>query len=244
MVNKGNPKPDPNAGYHNSDLAKAGARILKSGSWKKQRVVMMMPAGDTVPFKVALAMRSLIFPPNQAAHVMGALGMEVGDAYSSAIASVLAEPNLSTWEFILTMEHDNLPPVDGLVKLIARMEAHPEMAAISGLYHTKGPEGVPQIWGDPNDGLNFRPQPPRPGELVECCGIGMGFALWRLSMFKDARLRRPWFRTIAGAQGVGTQDLYFAADARQYGYRFAVDCDVLVGHYDLTGQFGIPDFVW
>lgn len=94
------------------------------------------------------------------------------------------------------------------------------------------------------DQPNYRPQIPRNGELVECCGIGMGFALWRLEMFKDPRLRKPWFVTRAGASGVGTQDLYFWEDARKYGYRCAVDCGVPVGHYDLEGKFGIPDTVW
>lgn len=227
------------AGIHNSDLSKSGARILRGGSWKKQRVVAVIPAGDMIPTKVALAMRGLIFPPNQAAHWMGALGMEVGEAYSSAIENIINHPDLGQWEFLLTMEHDNLPPADGLVKLIEAMEEHPEYACIGGLYWTKGEAGVPQIWGDPKDTLNFRPQMPREGEVVECVGTGMGFNLWRLAMFKDARLRKPWFKTIAGAEGVGTQDLYFWGDARKYGYRCAVDCRVLVGHLDVA-----TDTVW
>jgi len=92
---------------------------------------------------------------------------------------------------------------------------------------------VAQIWGDPKDALNFRPQLPDPnGGLVECCGTGMGFNLWRLQMFKDPKLRRPWFKTIADATGVGTQDLYFWSDARKKGYRCAVDCSVKIGHYE------------
>jgi hypothetical protein len=51
-------------------------------------------------------------------------------------------------------------------------------------------------------------------------------------MFKDKKLRKPWFKTQAGAEGVGTQDLYFWNDARSHGYRCAIDCSVLVGHYD------------
>lgn len=228
-----------NAGFHNSDLAKAGARILRGGSWKKQRVVLLMPAGDMIPFKTAMAMRGLIFPPNQPAHVMGAMGMEVGEAYSNAITSILQHPDLSQWEFILTMEHDNLPAADGLLKLIEAMEEHPELSCIGGLYWTKGEAGVPQIWGDPKDGMNFRPQQPIPGQVVECVGTGMGFNLWRTKMFKDERLRKPWFKTIAGIEGVGTQDLYFWGDARKYGYRCAVDCRCLVGHLDVAS-----DTVW
>jgi hypothetical protein len=169
------------------------------------------------------------------------LGMEVGNAYSDAVAWIVAHPELSEWEFILTMEHDNLPPTDGLLKLIEAMDKHPELSCIGGLYWTKGEGGVPQIWGDPKDPLvNFRPQPPRAGEVQECCGTGMGFNLWRIAMFKDARLQKPLFRTKASAdEGVGTQDLSFWSEARKYGYRCAVDTRVLVGHYDDKA-----DFVW
>ena len=113
--------------------------------------------------------------------------MEVGHAYSAAIEQVLAHPELSQWEYILTVEHDNAPPPDGVLTLIEDMEKHPEFACIGGLYWTKGEGGVPQIWGDPKDPvLNFRPQLPDPnGGLVECNGTGMGFNLWRMSMFKD-----------------------------------------------------------
>jgi hypothetical protein len=178
---------------------------------------------------------------------MLALGHEVGDAYSTAIKDILAHPDLSQWEYILTIESDNMPPGDGVVKLIKQMELHPEFACIGGLYWCKGYEGCAHIWGDVKDPIpNYRPQVPVPGQLVECYGTSMGFNIWRLSMFKDTRLRQPWFKTLDGSEGtgIGTQDLYFWGDARKYGYRCAVDCSVLVGHYDYDGKFGIKDFVW
>jgi hypothetical protein len=165
--------------------------------------------------------------------------MEVGDAYSSAIQGVLDHPELSQWEYILTIEHDNMPPGDGVLKLLERMEAHPEFACIGGLYFTKGMDhGVAQIWGDVKDPvMNFRPQLPDPnGGLVECCGTGMGFNLFRLQMFKDKQLRKPWFVTQK-KDGVATQDLYFWGDARKYGYRAAIDCSVKVGHYSVEEDF-------
>jgi hypothetical protein len=196
---------------------------------------MLIPAGEMIPTKVYLSHCGLIFPPNQASHRMAAIGMEVGEAFSDSIEQIISHPELGQWEYLLTIEHDNIPPADGLLKLIKRMEEHPEFACIGGLYWTKGEGGVPQIWGDPKDPvLNFRPQPPVAGQLIECCGTGMGFNLWRISMFKDPKLRKPWFKTIASKDGVGTQDLYFWGDARKHGYRCAIDCDVLVGHYDHT----------
>lgn len=227
-------------GRHNANLELASERILKGGSWKKQRIIVLIPSASTIAAKVALSHWNLMFPPNQGVIKMLCLGMEVGDAYSQAITQILAHPDLSQWEYILTVEHDNIPPPDGVLKLLERMEAHPELACVGGLYWTKGEGGVPQIWGDPADPvLNFRPQVPRAGELQECCGTGMGFNLWRLAMFKDEKLPRPWFKTLAGKDGIGTQDLYFWGEARKHGYRCAIDNSILVGHYDLAS-----DTVW
>lgn len=220
-------------GQHNGRLEQSAARILKGGSWKKQRIISLIPAGPSIHPKVYLYHVNLIYPPNQGVFRMLCLGMEVGDAYSQAIEQILAHPDLSQWEYVLTLEHDNAPPPDGVLKLLEQMEAHPELSCIGGLYWTKGEGGVPQIWGDPKDPiLNFRPQAPVSGQLVECCGTGMGFNLWRLEMFKDKRIERPLFRTLAGTGGVGTQDLEFWGKARRLGYRCAIDCGVLVGHHD------------
>ena len=235
-------------GVHNADLSTTRARLIKGGSWKRQRCVVIIPSADLMPAKVALSLWNLAFPPNNGVVRILALGQEVGEAYSNAIEQVLMHPDLKDWEYLLTIEHDNLPPADGLIKLIERMDEHPEFSGIGGLYFTKGPGGCAQIWGDVKDPvLNFRPQPPdTSGGLVECCGTGMGFNLWKLSMFKDEKLRKPWFKTLNGKEGlgIGTQDLYFATDARKHGYRFAVDCSVKVGHLDYNGTFGEIDTVW
>lgn len=230
------------AGRHNADLEQSASRIMQGGSWKKQRIVVIIPAASMIPTKAAMAIWGLAFPPNQQVFRIAALGMEVGQAYSDAIMGILMQSELSEWEYILTVEHDNIPPWDGVAKLVESMENHPELSCIGGLYWTKGESGICQVWGDPTDPqLNFRPQVPRLECVQECCGTGMGFNLWRLEMFKDERLRRPWFKTLNGTegQGVGTQDLYFWSDARKYGYRCAVDTRVRVGHLDVA-----TDIIW
>jgi hypothetical protein len=228
-------------GLHNAHPDATRARLIKGASWKRQRIIVILPAAAMIPAKVALSHWNLMFPPNNGVLRILAQGMEVGDAYSSAIEQVLAHPELSQWEYVLSIEHDNAPPPDGVLRLLEQMEAHPEFACIGGLYFTKGAEhSVAQCWGDPKDPvLNFRPQIPIPGQLLECCGTGMGFNLWRMEMFKDQRIRRPLFRTVAGKEGIGTQDLSFWTEARKYGYRCAVDCSVLVGHYDASS-----DIMW
>lgn len=227
-------------GAHNGNLAKTSARLIKGGSWKRQRIIVILPANSVIPAKCALAMWNLIMPPNNGVVRILCQGLEVGDAYSKSIESVLGHPDLSTWEYILTIEEDNAPPQDGVLKLLEQMEAHPEFSAISGLYFTKGENSCAQIWGSMDDPLvSFRPQIPVADRLIPCRGIGMGFALWRLKTFKDPNLRRPWFVTQKGAQGVSTQDLYFASDANKWGHRFAVDCSCRVGHYEAA-----RDIMW
>ena len=228
------------SGLHNKNPTDTQSRLVKGASWKKQRIIVIIPADNLIPAKVALSHWNLIFPPNQQVVRILAQGMEVGDAYSSCIEQILTHPELSKWEYILTIEHDNMPPADGVLRLIEQMEANPKLSCIGGLYFTKGEGGVAQIWGDINDPVvNFRPQIPIEGKLLECVGTGMGFNLWRLKMFRDKNLKKPFFKTLASKEGVGTQDLQFWAEARKLGYRCAIDCNVKVGHYDIT-----TDIVW
>jgi hypothetical protein len=228
------------SGVHNSDLEKTKTRLMKTGSWKRQGIVMIIPASEMIPTKVYLSHCGLMFPPNNNAYRMAAIGMEVGEAFSSAIDEIINHPVLSTYQYILTIEHDNIPQPDALIKLLEKMEAHPEYACIGGLYFTKGEGGVAQCWGDPKDPiLNYRPQLPDPnGGLIEVVGTGMGFNLWRLDMFKDKKLRRPIFKTLKEG-GVMTQDLYAWSDLRKHGYRCAIACDVKIGHYD-----HVNDITW
>lgn len=228
-------------GFHNSNLEASTLRIMQGASWKRQNTVILLPAADKIMTKVAMSWMHLMTPPNQRAPKIAMLGMEVGDAYTQAIDFILRTPGLNDCEYVLTIEHDQTVPPDGLLRLLAQMEAHPEFACIGGLYWTKGEGGVPQIWGDPRDPIpNFRPQPPDPkGGLVECCGTGMGFNLWRMSVLADPRLPKPLFKTVASlAEGVGTQDLRAWGELRKLGYRAAIDCSCLVGHVDEKG------FVW
>lgn len=226
-------------GLHAADLDKTISRLDAEASWSDLSTVIVTPASGTIPTRVVASWLGMIKPPNNKSVHLWAVGTEVGEAYTRMIEAILAHPELSTWKYVLCVEHDNLIPPDGMIKLLQRMEAHPEFAAIGGLYFTKGHGGVAQIWGDPHDytrgSINFRPQRPDPnGGLVECNGTGQGFTMFRLSMFRDEKLRRPWFKTLNGSegQGVGTQDLYAWSDFRKHGYRCAVDCSVRVGHWD------------
>lgn len=236
----------PSYGAHNSNdpTGQMVVRPEANSAYKDLGSVIITPAHNDVPIKVVHSWMNMMRPPNQFSAFVATSRMEVGKAYTATIEALLASPQFAKVQYIVTLEHDNIPQPDGLVRLLNQMHDHPEFAVIGGLYFTKGPGGVAQIWGDPfSTPFSFQPRPPVAGQLVECNGTGMGFTAYRASMFRDERLRKPWFATKSeltpnGAQCY-TQDLWFAEDARKYGYRFAVDCSIAVGHYD-TGE----DITW
>lgn len=230
-------------GRHNADLNASRSRLIKGRTYQDLSTVCIIPTRGTVCAHVLNSWFGMMSPMNQKFTRVIVEGMEVGEAYSTALAQILASAELSTWKYILTLEEDNTPPPDGLLKLYESIEGKVDgekYAAVGGLYWTKGEGGQPMIYGSPAElPLAFRPQLPIPDALQRCNGLGMGFTLFRMEMFKDARLRRPWFKTEQSfTPGVGarafTQDLYFFEDAAKWGYRFASDNRVLVGHYDIS----------
>ena len=238
---------DP-SGYHNKDLDVSSSRLEKSKSYRDLSTIIICPTRGQISAKVVQSWMGLMKPMNQ--KVIGpifAIGMEVGQAYNNVIESILANPELAKYKYILTIEEDNMPPGDGLLKLYESMDKYD---VVQGLYWTKGEGGQPMIYGDPNvTPKNYIPQIPRTGEVQQCNGLGMGFNLFKLDIFKDPDVAKPWFKTvqeiIPGQGGRAyTQDLYFYENAAKAGYVFACDNRVKVGHYDYAGTAGQPDTVW
>ena len=230
-------------GKNNENMAAAIKRLETQGAYKDMSCITIIPCIGDVPVKVVSSWMNVYFPPNQKHIRMWPTGFEVGSAYSECIDMILEHPELSKYRYIATLETDNIVQPDAYCRLLQRMEQNPQYACIGGLYYTKGGSfdgknwegsGVPQIWGDINDAcLNFRPVPPVAGELVECMGTGMGCNVFRMEMFKDKRIARPFFKTTSSQEeGCYTQDLRFWQEARKYGYRCAIDCATLVGHFD------------
>jgi glycosyltransferase involved in cell wall biosynthesis len=177
----------------------------------------------------------LMVPMNQKFFRIWPMKEWVDDAYNKGIEFILANPELAKWKYVLTIEADNVPPPNALLLLLESIQ---KFDVVGGLYWTKGELGQPMIYGDPKEmPFNFRPQKPLVDTLQECNGLGMGFTLFKLDIFKDPRIPRPWFKTEQQYQyGVGarsyTQDLYFFERAKAVGYKIACDTRVRVGHYD------------
>ena len=224
-------------GIHNSDIERARGRLIRGQTYKDLSTICLIPTRGLIDITIVNAWWGLMAPMNQNFFRLPLRNMEVGDAYNEGIKSILDNPELSKWKYVLTLEEDNAPPPDGLLKLYEGIQ---KFDAVGGLYWTKGECGQPMIYGNPKQvPKDFVPQLPVTDTLQECNGLGMGFTLFKLSMFK--KMKPPWFRTLqefVPGQGAraATQDLYFFQNAAKEGFRFACMTSVKVGHWDSTTQ--------
>lgn len=218
-------------GFHNSDPDAA----RRQAKYRDLSTICVIPTRGMIHFRVVQSWMALMAPMNQKFTRFMVQGMEVGAAYSAAIENILAHPELKKWKYILTMEEDNMPSPDSLLKLYDSIEKYD---AVGGLYWTKGIGGKPMCYGNPRSiPVDFIPFLPPTDQVAPCRGLGMGFTLFRMELFKDKRLSRPMFRTVQQViPGKGaacyTQDLKFFEDAGKLGYKFACDTSVKIGHFD------------
>lgn len=203
------------------------------GLYKNLNTVWVTPTRGRCFTRVAFSWQSIMGAPNAALAKLCVDGFEVGKAYNEALVQILTNPQLSKFAYLLCVEEDNLPPADGFLKLCTAIQNYD---AVGGLYWIKGEAGVPMIWGDPKEPGTFVPQPVLPNSLQECNGLGMGFTLFRLDMFRDKGFEfGQWFKTVGEKTEYMTQDLYFFKRAKELGYKFAVDTSCKVGHIDDDG---------
>lgn len=216
-------------------------QVIRGDTYRDKSTIMVVPAIAPIPPKVVSAWLSLQTPANQKFTRLLFENCEVADAYNQAVAVILGSDEFRTWKWMLTVETDNIPPPTGLLRLIDDAE-ETKFDVLGGLYYMKG-EGMPSLcFGRVEDmPKNYRPFEPPPRSIVPVNGLGMGFTLFSIEMFK--KIPPPWFKTVQEwIPGVGmerhqTQDLYFFDKAAQYGFHFAVDTHVTVGHLDTnTGQ--------
>ena len=175
------------AGQHNLNPRQVHERLLKGNTYRDLSTICIVPTRGMIAAKVVQNWMGLLAAMNQKFLRVFIIGMEVGQAYNNAVEMILSNPELAKWKYMLTLEEDNLPPPDGLLKLYENIDKYD---AIGGLYWTKGEAGQPMIYGDPNVmPKNFIPQIPKPDTIQPANGLGMGFTLFKLDMFRDGRIR-------------------------------------------------------
>lgn len=219
-------------GINNTNLEESIKKVDNLKMYEDLSTIIICPTRGTFPTRVVQSWMKLMKPMNQTvAGPIFAECMKVDLAYESLIEYILGNEYLSKFKYILTIEEDNIPPPDGLLKLYKHMDKYD---VVGGLYWGKGENGFPMIFGDVNKPNDFKPQKPEMDTIQETNGLGMGFNLFKLDMFR--KIPQPWFKTVEEYDHKGerqmTQDLYFYKKAKEYGCKFACDTSVLVGHYD------------
>ena len=228
---------DEFAGFHNKNLDQSIARLQRGQTYRNLSTIWITVTRGVLKTKVVSSWMAMMKPMNQP--FFGPIFIEneeVGTGYQKAFEMVLDHPELSKWKYILTVEEDNLPPQDGLMKLYESIDKYD---VVGGLYWTKGEQGQPMIYGDPAVmPRNFVPQLPRPDTVQHCNGLGMGFNLWKIDSFKTKLkdMPKPYFRTVQEIGKGFTQDLFFFNESAKYGIKVACDTRVKVGHLAEDGM--------
>lgn len=137
-----------NLGYHNRTPEEIKQ---KKNAYRDQSTIMIVPCMDYIPSKVVQNWMSIVSPMNQKFTRIFVMNMEVGAAYSETIEMILAHPELSKWKYIMTLEHDNMPQPDVLLRLLEDIELGYD--AVGSLYYTKGVEGRPMCFDDKTEVL-------------------------------------------------------------------------------------------
>jgi hypothetical protein len=243
-------EPNPNAGWHNEQFVSSPTQVIQGNTYRDRSTVIFIPSLGSLSVRAVQAYNNLMKPMNQKVTQIYLVNDEVGKAYQQMVEIVRTNPELKKWKYVLTLEHDNLPPPDGLLKLYEDIEKGP-YDAVGGLYWLKGEGGKPMAYGKPYDDygapilpMNFVPWLPPLDTVAEVNGLGMGFTLFKTSMLLDPKLPQPLFMTEQSyTPGVGvrayTQDLRAFEILKRHGYRFAISTRVRVGHYDQAN-----DKVW
>lgn len=221
------------SGTQNVD-SKAAERIKKSNLFRDLSTVWFTPTkdhnlDDQVVFASWLSMAKA---PNAKFSQMCIAGGEVADAYNAAVEVILNdEQKGNKWKYLLTVESDNLPPVDGLLKLYESVDKYD---VIGGLYWMKSDTGHAHIYGDPTEPGTWAPQVPLENTVQACNMTAMGFTLFNMDLFR--KMPGPWFKTSGPEDGPNqyTQDGWFFKRLFDLGipYKAAVDTRVKVGHID------------
>lgn len=228
-------------GRHNSDLSKSAERLKKSLSFRDLSTVCLVPNNGLIPARVAENWFSQTSSMNQKFVRFMMIGMEKYHAFNTSIEGILTTPKLNEFKYILTMEEDTLIPPDGLLKLFESIENYD---VVGGLSFTKGIEGTPIIYGD----TRMIPQTmtktsPYPETVQPCLGIGTSYTLFKMDIFKNDKVAKPWFkadpRRLLGKFTNDNIDLTFFENLHKLGYKVACDTRVRLGRYDME-----TDMVW
>lgn len=223
-------------GRHNADLKASAERLKRLSSYKDLSTICIVPNGGLISAVVAENWLSHTSQMNQKFLRIMVIGMEKNFGFNSTIENILMTPKLNEFKYILTLEEDTIAPLDGLHKLFESIQ---NFDVVGGLAFTKGEEGHPIVYGDPRvfPHTMTRVNTVYPEVVQPCFGIGTNYTLFRLDIFKDERLKRPWFnpdpRRQTGKKPNLDIDYNLFDQLHKLNYKVACDTRVRLGRFDI-----------
>ena len=161
-------------------------------------------------------------------------GMRVDDARTELVKHALKLES----DYVLFLDNDIIPPIDGLCRLIETLENNEDVGCVTGDYCLKGcPTYSAHLQLNNNgmvtelDRLNLSDKLVHNDWL-----IGLGFALIKTEFFKQART--PWFKChTRNAKNIDVnEDAHFSELMFENGYNIFIDQSVKCLHVDFENK--------
>ena len=92
-------------GPNNSELVTSAARVKASNAWRDLSTVVISPTTGSIPTKIVMSWMAMMPTINQKVKWLMSVWVEVGAAYEEMVRYILADPDLSKFKYILTIEH-------------------------------------------------------------------------------------------------------------------------------------------
>lgn len=221
------------------------AGILKGNTYRDMSTCVIVPTRSMIHEKVVRSWMQLQKPMNHRHAMFFVSNDEVAIAYNRAIKNVLDnEQSLGRYEYVLTLEDDNIVPSMALLLLLDSIQTS-GFDVMAGLYYMKNAMAVPMAFGRPGvrDGSGEMDwssvdmtQAIMEKRVEEVNGVACGCTLWKMDLFRE--FAYPWFTTFVHHKNgttveASTQDIAFCKKLREKGKRIGVDARVGVGHLDV-----------
>lgn len=221
------------SGFHNQDLNTSITRLNIARSAKDLSTICVIPHTGFINAQVAERWLGQATQMNQKFMRIAIQTNNKFDAYNNAIEQILSTPKLNEFKYLLTLENNTIPPFDGLIKLFESIDKYD---VVSGLIWSTGEESKPQIFGHPSQmPQNFVNIIPQHEQIQPCLATTTSFTLYKLGLFNDHRLSKPWFRVIPPldtTNKLNLPDFYFFDKLHKLGYKVACDTRIRIGNLD------------
>ena len=193
----------------------------------EKKILIAVPCMDMVSARFAQSLATL--KKNGQCAVSFLIGSLIYDSRNKLAAMAVQMEA----DYILWLDSDMVFAPETLERLMATLDAHPEIDVLSGLYFRRGAPFTPVLFSrleETEDGqLDWADCNEIPDEPFEVAGCGFGCVLMRTEMLLDIAAKEGggvWFSPIANAG----EDCAFCIRARREGYKIYCDPSVELGH--------------